>query len=144
MQNVKDGVGELRIVEVPSKRAIDKAGTLTKDPGMRKMIINTLPEEATLHPETVGEEGKDVAAATAPPVKMELKDAKAVIGMKIIQGTNISGTGVQAVKGRQGVAKLVVQDGLWENRRGKKVDGGERRKEMVRAKRRAAENKNRR
>jgi hypothetical protein len=34
-----------------------------------------------------------------------------------------------------------MQEGIWEIRRGHKVDGGERRKAEVRAKRRAAENK---
>ena len=64
--------------------------------------------------------------------------------MIYLQGSNISGHGVQAVKGHQGLAVLKVQEGLWEQKRGHKVDGGERRKAEVRAKRRAAENKNRR
>lgn len=147
MENVRDGVGELQIVEVPSTRGIDRVGTLTKDPGMRKIVINTLPPP-TPSPtaETAAQDGSTAATETTPHAaaamkKLSISDAKAVMGMRIAQGVNVAGTGVQHVKGREGVAKLVVQEGLWEQRRGKKVDGGERRKAMVRAKRRAVENK---
>lgn len=140
MQNVRDGVGELQIVEVPSTRGIDKVGTLTKDPGMRKIVINTLPSVEEAGKEAEG----DTPHAAAALKKLSLAEAKTVAGMRITQGTNIAGTGIQHVKGREGVAKLAVQEGLWEQRRGKKVDGGERRKAMTRAKRRAAENKARR
>ena len=139
MQNVRDGVGELQIAEVPSTRGIDKAGTLTKDPGMRKVIINTLPPP----PPEAGKEGGEGSTphAAAAMKRMAIADAKHIVGTKIAQGVNIAGTGVRHVKGREGVAQLAVQEGLWEQRRGKKVDGGERRKAMVRAKRRALENK---
>ena len=61
--------------------------------------------------------------------------------VKIHHGTSIGGKGVQLVKGHQGLALLKVQEGLWEQRRGHKVDGGERRRAMVRAKRRVQERK---
>ena len=59
-----------------------------------------------------------------------------------LQGTSVVGPHVTPVKGGKG-AKLVVQEGLWENRRGHKIDGGERRQAMVRAKARGEEKKGR-
>ena len=52
---------------------------------------------------------------------------------------------MEPVKGSGGLrARIRLQEGIWEVRRGHKVDGGERRKAEVRAKRRAAENKEKR
>ena len=46
------------------------------------------------------------------------------------------------IKGTGGLkARVVVKEGLWEDKRGHKVDGGERRKAEVRSKRRAEERK---
>lgn len=61
----------------------------------------------------------------------------------IVKGAKtIKGSFVEPVKGSNGVkARIRLQEGIWEERRGHKVDGGERRKAEVRAKRRAAENK---
>ena len=139
LEHVKDGVGELRIVEVKSDRAIDQMATLTKDPGMRKVIINTPP---SLPKKTPGANEEDTAAtATAPPVKVSAVEAKPVANVKIHHGTSIGGKGIELAKGHQGVALLKVKEGLWEQRRGHKVDGGERRKAEVRAKRRVQERK---
>lgn len=147
LEHVKDGVGELKIVEVPSERGIDRFATLSKDAGMRKIIVNTPPSLSSLEPEEEANEAEnegDEAAvhANAPPPKMEAKDARPVVGMRIYHGSAIGGKGVQPVKGNQGVAVLKVQEGLWEQRRGHKVDGGERRQAEVRAKRRVQERKN--
>ena len=141
LQNVNDGVGELRIAEVPSTRRIDQLATLSKDAGMRKVIINTPPSAATpTDPESAME---DKSVSASPPIKLKNSaEAKAVTGVKIVNGVSIGGRGVLYVKGQQGLAQLKVQEGLWENRRGHKVDGGERRKAEVRAKRRLQERKN--
>jgi hypothetical protein len=54
----------------------------------------------------------------------------------------IRGKNVFSVAGYDGqLARLMIQDGLWEVRKGRKVDGGERRKAEVRAKRRSEERK---
>lgn len=138
MQFVENGTGELRIVEVPSERGMDKMATLTRSAGMRKVIVNTPP--------SISAEEKDGDAAettTAPSPQLEdTRDAKPVSGFKIVNNTVIGGRGVRFIKGHQGVAQLKVQEGLWEQRRGHKVDGGERRKAEVRAKRRVQERKN--
>ncbi|KAK5164138.1 telomere length regulation protein [Saxophila tyrrhenica] len=134
LDHVRDGTAELRIVEVPSERPFDRIATLTKDPGMRKMIVNTPPSLPTNEvPTKTEEEGGEKAETSAvrsasPPPKIDPADARAVIGVKIFHGNAIGGRGVQPVKGNRGLAVLKVQEGLWENRQGRKVDGGERRK----------------
>ena len=141
---MKDGIAELRIVEVPSTRAGDQAATLTKGAGMRKMIVN-VPATVALPPDPANpqvEEGEGAAAKrVAPPPRVDAKNAQTITGVKIVQANTIGGTGIEAVKGHQGVARLRVKEGLWEQRRGHKVDGGERRKAEVRYKRRAQERK---
>ncbi len=63
-------------------------------------------------------------------------DLRKVAGVKLANGHMIQGPYVQPTKGSNGsVATLKVQEGLWEHRRGHKVDGGERRKAEVRFKR---------
>ena len=79
---------------------------------------------------------------TAPPPKIDTTDAKEVKGVKIVHGTSVGGKCIEYPKGHQGVALLKVREGLWEQKRGHKVDGGERRKAEVRAKRKVQERKN--
>ena len=64
------------------------------------------------------------------------QDLKPVGGMKVVGVRTIVGPYVQPVKGTRGsVGTIKVQEGMWEIRRGVKVDGGERRKVQVRRKR---------
>ncbi|KAK3677660.1 telomere length regulation protein [Recurvomyces mirabilis] len=143
VKEVKDGIAELRLVEVPSQRRIDAQATLTKSAGMRKMIINVTPSVSLpadpANPVKEGESEDGVPLVVIP--KINVSKAQLVTGVKIVSGTAIGGTGVENVKGHQGVARLKVKEGLWEERRGHKVDGGERRKAEVRYKRRAQERK---
>ncbi|WPH01021.1 Hypothetical protein R9X50_00385500 [Acrodontium crateriforme] len=142
LKNVKDGIAELRIVEVPSTRPMDQAATLTKSAAMRKVIMNVEPTVALpVDPAAAPVEGKEAPVAVNL-TEYDLAKATEAKGFRIIQGSTIGGTGIEAVKGYQGVAMLKIQDGLWEQRRGHKVDGGERRKAEVRYKRRAQERKN--
>lgn len=140
LREVEKGVAELRIVEVPSSRPRDAKATLTKDAGMRKVIVNTPVTVAAMpDPANPKEDTEDVSIV--PPPQVDPKTVRPVAGIKIVDGNVIGGTGVEYVKGHPGVARLRVKDGLWEQKRGHKVDGGERRKAEVRAKRRAAERK---
>lgn len=118
LRHVVDGVGELRIAEVVDPVAGAKEAGLNLDKGMRRVVINAPP----------GQE----------------KGAKPVAGVRISEG-RIVGPYVQGLKdkGRE-AAKFVVQDGMWEQRRGHKIDGGERRRGEVRFKRKLAESKARR
>jgi hypothetical protein len=133
LTEVEKGVAELRIVEIPSSRAGDQLATLSKDPGTRKVVVNTKVTVAAMpDPANPKDSSKEISIVPPP---------KAVKDIKIIRGNTIGGTGVEYIKGHPGVARLRVQDGLWEQRRGHKVDGGERRRAEVRAKRRAQERK---
>ncbi|KAL1305596.1 hypothetical protein AAFC00_007199 [Neodothiora populina] len=132
----ENGRGELKIVEVPVERPGDAkaaAGTgkatLTSSPGMRKIVVNV--------PAVNGEDGVAAPAAQLPPPEK----LKPVRGVKIIKASVIAGPHIETVKGKTGVAAIVAKEGLWEQKRGHKIDGGERRKAEVRSKRRAEERK---
>ncbi|KAI5197488.1 hypothetical protein E4T39_07285 [Aureobasidium subglaciale] len=118
LTDVQDGVGELRIVEVP---AASGTATLTSSPGMRKIVVN-------------------VPAGQDKPSR-SLDQIKPVQGTKVIRSNIIGGSSVEAIKEKPGAAKIVAKEGLWEIKRGHKIDGGERRKAEVRYKRRVEERK---
>jgi hypothetical protein len=73
------------------------------------------------------------------PETMDVDDLKTVEGVHVMGAHTITGPYVQAMRG--GGAKLAVTEGMWEDRRGHKVDGGERRRAEVRYKRNVAERK---
>lgn len=126
LKNVKYGGAELRVVEVPVVQAgMPISSSTTKAIGLqrtKRMIVNEPPE--------VIEESQS------------LQQLKPVDGMKVAGVRTIVGPYVQPVKGTSGsVATIKVQEGMWEVRRGVKVDGGERRKVQVRRKRLLEERK---
>jgi hypothetical protein len=122
---VVDGTVRLSIVEVPKARsnaATSTKATATLSPGMQKIIANIPP---------------GVTTSELPPEQLT-----PVKGLKIKGSHTVIGPHVQLVRGTGGkMAKIGVKEGLWEDRRGLKVDGGERRQAEVRAKRRSAERK---
>ncbi|TVY94102.1 Protein FYV4, mitochondrial [Lachnellula willkommii] len=61
-----------------------------------------------------------------------------VSGVHIKRAHTIVGPHVQPLKGGK-AAKIEVKEGLWEDKRGHKIDGGERRQAEIRAKRRGEE-----
>ncbi|KAJ4988330.1 IGR protein domain-containing protein [Stagonosporopsis vannaccii] len=128
--HVAGGVAELAVVDAPvapnpalgntiSPRSA--AATATHNPGTRRVVVN-VPAGQT-------------ATALGPRLQ-------AVHGVLVKGAKTIKGSYVEPVKGSDGLrARIRLQEGMWEERRGHKVDGGERRRAEVRAKRRAAENK---
>jgi len=123
LTEIHDGKAQLRIVEVPieGRSSEPKMATLTSSPGMKKIVVNVPP----------GQETPSVPLTEAKPVSM----------VTIRRAGVIAGPYVDHISGKQGAAVIRIQEGLWEHRRGHKVDGGERRKAEVRSKRRAAERK---
>lgn len=123
LQEVTDGVGEMRVFEAPVPAGWRQPqGTITRSEGMRKIAVN-------------------VPLGVATP-SVPLNEAIPVQHVKVRHDHTISGPHVQPVKGTDGHAvRISVAEGLWEERRGHKVDGGERRKAHTRALRRAAERK---
>lgn len=113
LQDVTDGTAKLAMVKVISGK-----GKKGLEP-TKKLVVN-VPMDA-----------EDASAVTDP---------KPVQGMKVRGAQTIVGPYVQAVKHSQGaLATIKVQEGMWEVKRGHKVDGGERRKAQVRRKRKLDE-----
>ncbi|KAJ5217502.1 uncharacterized protein N7469_011127 [Penicillium citrinum] len=126
LENVVDGVAQLRVVEIPAtekegRSTTPTAPSATLTPGMRKAIVNLAPDA--------------VSFAGVNSVK-KFGFAK----MKIHRGSKIRGPFLKPLKGSHGSAATIsVQEGMWEDKRGTKVDGGERRRVEVRAKKRLEE-----
>ncbi|KAF2630845.1 hypothetical protein BU25DRAFT_483654 [Macroventuria anomochaeta] len=129
-QHVSDGVAELTVVEAPVAPNPDlgntisprsAAATATHNPGTRRVVVNVPSGETPSGP---------------------VDTLRAVNGVLVKGAKTIKGSYVEPVKGSEGLrARIRLQEAMWEERRGHKVDGGERRRAEVRAKRRAAENK---
>ncbi len=107
-------------MEVPlAKAAVPKSSSTTMAIGLqrtKRMIVNEPSEVMEKNP--------------------SLNQLTPVGGMKVVGVRTIAGPYVQLVKGTSGsVATIKVQEGMWEVKRGVKVDGGERRKVQVRRKR---------
>lgn len=117
LKNVKDSVAHVRVVEIPR----DRSQTMPPGPNaMRRVVVNIPPD--------------------VPVQENRLRELKPVEGLKVQGAHTIVGPFVQPVKGAGGsVATIRVQEGMWEQRRGQKVDGGERRKVQVRRKRKLDE-----
>ncbi|KAI9863291.1 MAG: hypothetical protein M1824_000491 [Vezdaea acicularis] len=128
LQEVKDGVALLKVVGVPKK--LDAATNVPVETGpflpmMKKVILN-VPADAEVS-------------------RMPLEHIQPVAGLKLSGRDFINGPHTESVKGSSGtLAKLAVKEGLWEDKRGRKIDGGERRRAEVRAKRRGEEKRTRR
>lgn len=123
LQNVVDGTAELRAVEVSVRKTLRNpthSGLELK----KKLVVNMPPG--------------------APVDETITKELAPVKGMKVVGAHTIIGPHVQLVKGSNGsVAKIKIQDKMWEEKRGHKVDGGERRKAQVRHNKRMEENRKR-
>ena len=121
-----DSTAQLRLVEIPFlDRAPNATAPSTGLRRVKKMIVN-VPLESS-------------------EKELQLDELQPVDKMKIRGAHTIVGPYVQLVKGTGGsVAIIKAQEGMWEERRGVKVDGGERRKLMVRRNRMLAERKNER
>ena len=112
------------MVEIPRNRSsLNPSATATPSPWKKKVVVN-LPSETS-------------------SIKKAAEEAKPVSGVKVLGAHTIVGPYIEPVKGTNGsVARIRVKEGMWEERRGHKIDGGERRKAEVRAKRRAEERRN--
>lgn len=132
MQSLKDGKAELRVVE-KVERVVVGDGDGKR---VRRWVVNVPVEESG----SEGQEGKEVLETG------KLEELPPVSGMTIKGMHGIVGPYVQVKKGSEGKAAVFkVEDGMWEERRGQKVDGGERRKKHVRRQRKLEElRKNRR
>ena len=61
-------------------------------------------------------------------------ESQPVHGMKVVGAQTVVGPSVQLVKGTAGrVATFKMREGLWEEKRGHKVKGGERKRRILMA-----------
>lgn len=120
-QHVKDGTAELRVLEVPTipsqndpkdgKRFISATST----PGKTKLVLNV--PEGTSKIEQMIRKGQSS------------KDLQKPKGYKLKGGRTITGPfAVPVAKSHGSIAQVKVQEGMWEERLGQKVFGGERRR----------------
>lgn len=108
-----DGTAKLAMMKVISRK-----GKKGLEP-TKKLVVN-VPMDA-----------KDASVATEP---------NPVNGMRVRGAQTIVGPYVQPIKDSGGSLAIIrVQEGMWEYKRGQKVDGGERRKVQVRRKRKLEE-----
>jgi hypothetical protein len=113
-KHVENGVAQVRVVEVPISGHDAAFTTLSSG---KKIVVN-------------------VAAGGSATEKPE--DLIPVKGLHLKGAHTIVGPHVQPVKGGR-AAQIIVKEGLWEDRRGHKIDGGERRQAEIRAKQRGEE-----
>jgi hypothetical protein len=153
MRFVEAGVATLRVVDVPRLPSTEseqvnpqhQAGNASKTNHQPQPKTKTMPKPITnptpsQFPATSRLILNLPSTATDPTVALQpgqsTHDLRKVAGVKLVHGHIIQGPYIQPSKGSNGsVATLKVQEGLWEHRRGHKVDGGERRKAEVRFKR---------
>ncbi|EFX01308.1 hypothetical protein CMQ_6250 [Grosmannia clavigera kw1407] len=136
--HVRDGVAELRVRE-----QVDEADPLQ----LHKTVVNvdipapTAPEaEAEAAEAAEAGEGEAGQTAASPPTSSSLAEAIRVHGYKVVGARTIAGPFALPLKAGSG-ARVLVTEGMWEDKRGRKIDGGERRRAEVRFKRQAAERK---
>ncbi|KAJ5124602.1 uncharacterized protein N7515_008427 [Penicillium bovifimosum] len=132
LHTVVDGVAQLRVVEVPlSAKGLGQQGaqagvqtsSATLSPGMVKALVNLAPDATGYHYSK-----KEVI--------------KQFAHMKVHRGSLPMGPYLQPLKGSNGTAALIsIQEGMWEDKRGHKVDGGERRRREVQNQKRLDERK---
>ncbi|KAK8226393.1 IGR protein motif-domain-containing protein [Phyllosticta paracitricarpa] len=121
---VNKGFAHVKVIQTPVRRLPERLkeaarrelATVNTNAGHKKIVVSATKDRQT--------------AST------EMKH------LKVIGAGKISGRGVELIKGFNGTfGRIKATEGLWEDRRGHKVDGGERRRAEVRAKKRAAANR---
>jgi len=140
LDHVFGGIAELRVVEIQKEmvQAKTSAGGEYSDSIKQRqdLISPPLSSTATLS------RGMSWAVVNLPQGETQLKQVslplKKYSQIRLFHGNMIKGPYLQAMKGQNGMAAyLKVQEGMWEHRLGRKIDGGERRRAEVRAKKRS-------
>lgn len=109
---VNDGIAELRVCEVPSSTPSSFVSA-TKTPNTTKLVLN-VPHGSKSYQLEQGQSTRDL---------------KKPRDYKLVNGHVISGPFALPITGSHGGAVQVkIQEGMWEDRLGQKVFGGERRR----------------
>ncbi|MCJ1464692.1 hypothetical protein MMC07_003305 [Pseudocyphellaria aurata] len=126
LRHVANGIAKLRVVEVPRDYDWSKKDPSRIGLGRKKKLVVDLPPEIAID---------TVSKAEVYPVKgFKVRGAHTIVGPYITLNKNTRGS----------EATLAVCEGMWEEKRGIKVDGGERRRKQVRYERRIEENRKKR
>ena len=130
LDTVVDGAAQLRVVEIPSDsenlpKSHEPSTTLkssaTVSQGMTRAIVNLPPDATEYHHDP-------------------LKPVKRFARIRIHRGSMLKGSFLQPIKGTNGSAALITaREGMWEDRQGRKIAGGERRRDEVMTKKRREE-----
>ena len=140
-QYVRNGEARVKVVEVPVSNT-EVGNTSTQSTGLmrtRKVVVNTPPPPPP-SPTEDAEAAKQPQSQSQPPLNPTTLPP--ISHLKVVGARTIVGPYIKTVKGTRGAEAIVsVQEGMWEVRRGVKVDGGERRKAQVRRKRLLEERK---
>lgn len=108
--------------------------SVSTTPGMQKIILNI--------PESVEGAPNEKAIKEVLEEGQQTKDLRKPQGMQLVENRMIKGSFVNPVKGTGGtVATIRVLEGMWEDKLGRKVHGGERRRAEVLHKLRVEESK---
>lgn len=126
-----DGAGEIRVVEVPSIPRTETKPTPTSKSG------DTSNTASAGYVSTMSSPGKTKLILNVPTGSKSYvlekgqttQDLKKPKDFKLKHGYIIRGPYTEVVKGSNGSAVILrVKEGMWEDRQGKKVFGGERRR----------------
>ncbi|KAH7033298.1 IGR protein motif-domain-containing protein [Microdochium trichocladiopsis] len=128
LQHVRDGAAELRVLEIERAAANaaaneTAAAAVVSLPKKMRFVVNVPP----------GTRVEDVVGTPAAAEHMSRVRGYKVEGLKTIVGPYAI-----PLKGQAG-AKVTVTEGMWEDKLGRKIDGGERRRTEVRYKKRIQE-----
>ena len=107
LKHVKQGAAQLRVAELP---VVANSSQINIPMKKRKIVVNV--------------------AAGSPTTVEPTQDLVPVKGLHVKGDHTIVGKAVLPLKGNVG-AQIVVSEGLWEDRRGTKTDGGERRRVRI-------------
>ena len=126
LKHVVDATAKFSVVEIPYKNASGRKTSRTGLAPKKKIILNVPPE----------------TPITLLPKSLPDPNLKSIKGWKVAGSQRIVGPGLKLIKGTRGsMAIFEAQEGMWEQRRGVKLDGGERRRAYVRHKKRLEKNR---
>lgn len=126
LRHVENGTTKLRVIEVPYDKESRKRGPSWTGLARMKKLVVDLPAEIGID---------TVSTAELYPIK----------GFKVVGAHTIVGPYIKLHKNTGGSeATFAMREGMWEEKRGVKIDGGERRRKQVRYERRIEENRKKR
>lgn len=129
-QHVKDGVAELRVLEVQKKKNLGSGSEPASDasavpaPPVRMRCVVNMPEGVRVE-DVVGT--ADAQKYMSRVIKYKPQGRSEIVGPYAIPLAHGKG------------ASVTVTEGMWEDKQGHKIDGGERRQTKVRYKKRILE-----